>query len=56
MFKKMNPKKNKTDDKFATQENPAIIFQPLSNMRILVGNVEEKDEYKTEPFPPQKQQ
>ena len=56
MFGKKGAKdKSKKDDKFATQENPVIIFQPLSNMKIMVGNLEEKDEYKTEPFPPHKQ-
>jgi hypothetical protein len=51
MFKqKSKPKKSKKEDKFATQENPAVIFRPLSNARIIIGNLEEEDEYKTEPF------
>jgi hypothetical protein len=54
MFKKAKSKKSKLEDKLDTQENPAIIFQPLSNMKIIVWNGEEKDEYKTEPVRPQK--
>jgi hypothetical protein len=41
----------KKEDKFATQENPALIFQPLSKMPIIVVNLGEEDKYKTEPLP-----
>lgn len=50
MKKKPNQEKSKADDKFATQEHPVVIFQPLSSAQIFVGNLEEKDEDKTEPF------
>ena len=56
MFKKKpKPEKNQVEDKLATQEQPVVIFQKLTNMQIIIGNVEEIDEYKTEPFPIQKQ-
>jgi hypothetical protein len=51
MFKK-KPKtgKPKIDDKYELYEQPISIFRPLTNIPIIVGNLEEKDEYKTEPF------
>jgi hypothetical protein len=51
MFAKIEKQKAKKEDKFATQENLANIFQPLSQMPIIVVNLGEEDKYKTEPLP-----
>jgi hypothetical protein len=51
MFGKKQKQKAKKEDKFVPQENPAIIFRPLSEMPIIVVNLGEEDKYKTEPLP-----
>jgi hypothetical protein len=57
MFTK-NPKLDKPKPKviYETHQSPVSIFHPLTNIPIIVGNLEEKDEYKTEPFLPRKAQ
>jgi hypothetical protein len=55
-MKKATKSKPTTKVVYEVQENPVSIFRPLTNIPIIVGNLEKKDPYKTEPFLSSKQQ